>query len=369
MITRLLSLVAFWKLSSLRSSTFTDFYTKENTNGVSNTKVDQVLGEDMCYWIKNVEFSSLMNNRGMSDYMLVSGAIYFKSVLPLRVLIESCMLFNCSSGGIFFQNFKDGECVLYKVCGGRCHTEISDMTHGQFGWFQVHDTRRLIIFDVSVYKCAPSMTDVLNTPIYVQNSFLNMKNVNFSQNNAYQYSGMYMYYPNNYTCNYTIFADNFVTYSNCLYVYNGGYTARRNFFNCSFLRNNSPNNAVIELYSSTNDYFTFCLFQKNMNALFKTGGLTLQISFCYIYHTSTLVLSGPVSGYINSATTTQEMTYSIFSSYHCDPVNHIPQDVSPCQTLPPAASTCMINISEQSSQTLLSVFQLIMSQTSILILQ
>ena len=297
------------------------------------------------------------------------GAVLHYASLVIHLVIEDVTFTSCGqtswgtsvNGGAIHFNCNNGGFVMTKVCAFNCYAGFnSGYTHnGMVAYVLTSNSKKNWILQVSAYNCPSSSTiSTQNGCFYSSGGEQIFENVNLSRNYITQTSGFHSLSAFNFSSKYCTFAHSRTVNHYCVYLQNSQNT--RILQTNNFVNNSSPSSYAV-LHSSSNHIVENCVFTSNLNILL--GGI-LQVSNCWIHHTSTLSTGSVI---ILSSTITTDGPAPTFELFHfasafCMVPTPAPtlepsfppvgQEWTPAQTLPPPPTVCEFT---DSSQKLLSI--------------
>jgi len=138
-------------------------------------------------------------------------AIMFSTIEKIRLLIEECMIANCSAsthgGGVAFYSIS-GEIIMNKVCGFLCNT------HGFIGQYLYSAQNTASLSYVTLHRCGDKLPKgESNSPIYSAYGVMNQSFCNSSNCHVRNYCLFEGRSLQRYNVDYTTFSENTATVS------------------------------------------------------------------------------------------------------------------------------------------------------------
>ena len=344
----------YFLLYNLKSSFST--YFGINPSYIDNgTLKTQLVADNFGYHIINNVFENINNNAGYFNYVLTHGAIHFRSILNVFLLVELCSFHQCDASGIYFNCPLNGSFICIKTCAYKCSTFNIDWERGQFSYSVTNLNNIHKMISISISKCNDYMSSSTYDPISMEGGDQEIKNCNFSENRVYQVSALRLYKPNNISLSYSSFSDNSPTHSICIDFYAENRVIGRAISFCNIIRNISPSgNGIINLLRTGTDHyyhhivFSDCIFFQNHNTLF-----CMHSSAYYIIYRGWIQHLGSfhnVAGWLfttfvsNTGTVTETYLLTHFRTHYCNK-EFQGMELSPCQTLYPLQTQCYSEVS------------------------
>ena len=367
----------FHIIKTFLQSSFSDYYGVSPSYITEKQSVKQIEALDLSYNLKDNTYISLYTNQGTNGHILWGGAIHFRSSGLIRLLIETCMFYNCTGGGIYFYCPSDGRFVLTKSCAHSCFTDWNDQSNGQFSQ-SVTRSNGFNYYELnSVILCSPEavVSATRYSPIYLNYGNQKIYNINMSQNRVYQSACFYTANVGTLNISFSSFSDNHPSYSICFYIHMTftDLVNRRMRF-CNIIRNQSPlQNAIFYLQLTNADHknyhiqFEDCIFLQNSNSLFQAVDTAYYfILRGWIQHIGKIVtgnewFSSSLVKIQGITTSTYEVDH--FRTYYCN--NNVQEmEIIPCQTLNqffPTPTECFMTFEGQTNPilNLFTIFELI----------
>jgi hypothetical protein len=269
-------------------TTWNDYFTGTYSNNPnSQTFTSRKTPSGTSVYVSNCLFKSITSTDS-------GGALCCTSATYL--LVESTSFFTCTTSGehggaIFFQNTKNGQCVLYGVCGnGCCATYTSSTVYGQFSRIDVNDgnTSKSYVNYSSITRCVNT-----NSNSYYMLALFYGKiccpSVNMSMNKC-QYRPGISCWPykdsNSITCSltYSSFTNNNANGHGCNFLNAGG--SNYEIKSCNILRNTQGTlNSQGTIYTSGNlNIEDSCILENTATNTFYQASsyYTITISRCTV---------------------------------------------------------------------------------------
>jgi len=316
--------------------------------------------------------SSIMTTNSIYENH-VGGAIVICTSKTLDVLIESCGFHFCSAGhdgGAIRVYGNNIGLVISRTCAYNCSTENSK--RGAFCSVQSSYNKRFFITFTTVSSCADKLTDnYMYAPISIINSNSSILNTNVSRNNLYQYSGLEITDCYVYNLRFSTFSYNKASYSVSLYIKQVNSIESNSSF-CNFIGNFQTGGLFYfgQTYSYAFNSFENCIFSENTDILFLhvASIYYVRLFSCYVFHFGNTLhfsgVSGMSSCYKLEPTSTHSLSH--LATYKCITETQIGNlgQLSPCQTIPPIPTSCIIY---PSSESLINNIKLLILPLSVLI--
>ena len=359
---------------------FSDYFGVSPSYVTEKESVRQTSTIALSYNLKDNTYIGLNNNQGTHGHMLWGGAIHFRSNGLIRLLVESCMFFNCRGGGIYFYCPSDGRFIISKSCAHSCFTDWNDQTYGQFSSVHTRSDGFHYYDLTSVLLCSPEAVQSASrySPLYLERGNQRMFSVNMSQNRVYQYACFYAGNIGALNISFSSFSDNLPSHSVCFYFHMTYTDLNRKMRFCNVIRNQSPlASSIFQVNRTPQSHspswtqphiaFEDCIFIQNSNSLFQafTSAHYLFLRG-WIQHIGSIVIGDQWFSYsLVQIRTITTATYVIdhFRTYYCN--NEIEEmEVIPCQTLNalfPTPTECFMTFEGQTNTilNLFTIFELI----------
>jgi len=257
--------------------------------------------------ISNCFFSRSSLYSGNGGVIYVSGGTYSMN-------INYSMFYKCISspeGGAIF--FSAPFSYLRMICANRCSvsSQSNPFIYYHFAYIRASQVNQVEYLSVS--NCSQTTSGYYS--IYLESGNQMVDNINSSMNNANQVSGIQIESPSFFTSSHCTFSNNKANYM-CIRIKSDSETILMSYAN--IVHNNSPSNGVVFINGGS-PKMNYCIFKNNQNILFCVWSGTLEVSHCFIYHSSSFSSSTTVSTERNNSFT-YILTYQIqfFGSLYCN---------------------------------------------------
>lgn len=314
---------------------------------------------NQCYEIMDVKhclFQSCrtISNGGAIRIYLDVGIVYF----------QDCIFNNCSAstGGAVYIDYNHHRSQIFidRVCGYMCHAPSSG-NFMNFNLGTVYNNITSWINMSSINYCSNVQSS--SGSIFHSGGNFMISEINSSFNSASSFSSIYFNPQFEGTIRYSTIANNSAS-SYTLYIQsNMGYKSYMSYCNIFFNTVTSSTSPIIGLIgksssASNGTIIQNCIFYNNQGTLFSIVSYgTHTINDCHIMHNAfyyTIFTSQSVTVNTNqiiiaiSPTISYKLTH--YNTRFCPSAPNIePQAVTPCPTLPPLPSTCIIETNSQVS--------------------
>jgi len=335
--------LVFWRSFSnaIILSSFSDYLLGYPNMTIENQKITRAYNE------KIYIFNTLYEDCKMKS------AVYLPSRNKrLDLVIEQSSFAYCETGGagggIYYSNYRNGCCVLNKICAFKCRS------HGSMGNFlYVYGTinHNITLSMISAYMCAPSITDYSSQScIKTYYSNIDLKDSNITRVSANSNSAIDLLYPSVLGITFFSVSDSFSSVTGCIYIYSStSFTSNINISHVNIVRNTQPdiNTGIFYTFYSTIN-ISNSIFIDNIGTLFqnyKSSTGFMYLNDCYIKHPNSYVIFNytkySTSNIIESSSYTQTIPIAHYQTYYCLPHNlPLAMEQSFCQTLPPPPTIC-----------------------------
>jgi len=249
------------------------------------------------------------------EYSDKGGVIYAQSS-SVKVYVSNSMFYNCmtyrNGGAICFDTCHTF--VMKMTCVSRCRTSGTSSS-GHFGYLRVYNPSTFEYCSLS--SCSYGTTGSWAMLLYLGDQ--RMYFMNFSMNNAKSGSCFRSYNPNTFIGAYCTFANNIVSDSVCISLYNtySQFRVDAPIHYSNIVNNNSPQYGLVMSYDV---YLSlkFCIIDSNQGTLFYSEMKTVEIANCFISHTGVLSTSNSLSTSVNNSFTKHQTNLiQYFDSYYC----------------------------------------------------
>jgi len=315
--------------------------------GCINDSIDQ----GRSYYYSDINIFDCFFTR-FTKYSGTGGVIYTYSG-AFSMNISYSMFFNCSTsaGGGAIYVFESDNSDLRMVCAHYCVS-----TSNNFACLGA--SMKNNVEYISVSYCNPTTTGYY--AVYLKDGNMILDKSNISKNKCYQVSGIGIATPSSLSSKYCTFSNNNVSHSICMGFYSNSGTF--SYFN--IVENNSPGGHGV-IFIGGSFQILYSIFYMNQDTLFYINSGSLEVSHCFISHSSTFSSKSSVSAVINN-TFTERMTYQIqfFGSHYCDGDSTIPM-MTPFQTLVQTMSL-QPTLETTPIETMRETLESVMTQTPIM---
>jgi len=279
--------------------------------GCENESIDQ----GRAYVDKNINIALCFFVRYLT-YSGYGGVIYVNSG-SYSMNINYSMFYNCvcsSDGGAIY--FYSSNSCLKMICANSCSASYEHFHFARL--FASHVNQ---VGYISVSNC--SYTTSGSCPICLLDGDQRADNSNSSMNNAYMYSGIWIYSSSSFTSSYCTFSNNKVSNNVCLRFYSESGTISISYSN--IVHNNSPYLGVVTVEGAGSRKMMYCIFQNNQNYLFYVIQGSLEVSHSFIDHSTSFSTLTAVSTTNNSFAYIMTFQMQFFNSHHCNADIPLPQ--------------------------------------------